>query len=92
VHKYEPVDNLVLLEVEEHPEETVGSIIIPGTAQEVSATGLVLERGPLAYAPIVVGARVLFQPYLAEYMWVEDEHHLALVLDENIFAVITEAE
>ena len=88
--RYEPSDNLVLIEIEKRHEETVGSVVIPDSAQEISAVGRVLARGPLAYDIIKVGVRVLFQPYLVEEAWTEDGQRLALVLDTNIYACIAE--
>jgi co-chaperonin GroES (HSP10) len=87
--KYSPRDNLVLLEVVRPGEEIVGGgILIPDSAQEISAVGLVLARGPDAYEAIKPGRKVLFQPYLAEEAWDEDGRRLVFVLDDNIYACL----
>jgi co-chaperonin GroES (HSP10) len=88
---YTPIDNRVLVEVVRPSAETVGGIFIPESAQEISAVGIVLARGPLAYEAIIVGARVLFHPLLVDEAWDEDGKRLAFMLDDNVYAVIADA-
>lgn len=84
---YQPLRNLVLLEVTPLPEEEARALIVPESAQAASALGMVVARGPEAYDLIQPGLPLFFQPARAIARWTEDGRDLALVEDGDIFGV-----
>ena len=89
---FRPLRDLVLIRPKPQDEITVGGLIIPGTAQERSQEGVIVEVGPGArnkkgaIEPVVVepGTRVLFGKAVGMKIKIDGEEYLIMAESEII--------
>lgn len=91
-----PTFNKVLIRTETAPEQSTGGIYIPRTVREDHRTGEVLAVGPGTrdedtgvWKPVEVkvGERVIFMPYVGQYIKINGEE-LMLLKEDELIAVI----
>ena len=95
--KLQPLGDRVVVEREESEGKTAGGIILPDTAKDKPARGVVvsvgdgklLDDGTRAKFQVKVGDRVLFTSYSGEEFKVVDQD-LLLMRESDILAIIEE--
>ena len=93
--KLQPLGDRVVVEREESEEKTRGGIVLPDTAKDKPARGVVvsvgdgrlLDDGTRAKFQVKVGDRVLFTSYGGEEFKVGDQE-LVLMHESDILAVL----
>jgi chaperonin GroES len=91
----QPLGDRVLIEREQSEETTSGGIVLPDSAKDKPARGVVialgdgrlLDDGSRAPFQVKKGDRVLFSSYAGETLKVDDDE-LLLMREEDILAVI----
>jgi chaperonin GroES len=87
----QPVNQQVLLDMEQKEEKTAGGIFIPDSAQEKPKYARVLAMSVIENAEIAVGDIVFFKEYSGTEISFEDKKFL-LVPYADIMAKIVETE
>lgn len=82
----QPLANRVILEVQEHAEQSTGGIFIPDTAQEKPYQGLVLAIGP-EVSQVKIGNRVLFSKYGGSDVKLGDQA-VKILSEKDILAIL----
>ena len=93
--KLQPLGDRVVVEREESEERTAGGIVLPDSAQDKPARGVIVSVGPgrvlddgsRSDIQLKPGERVLFSSYAGESFKVGDDE-LLLMREEDILAVI----
>ncbi len=93
--KIQPLGDRVVVEREDAEDVTAGGIVLPDSAQDKPARGLVrsvgdgrlLDDGTRSVLQVKVGNRVLFSSYAGEQFKL-GEQELLLMREEDILAVI----
>ncbi len=93
--KLQPLGDRIVIEREEAEETTAGGIVLPDTAKDKPARGVVvavgdgrlLDNGKRAELQLKVGDRVLFSSYAGEEFKVGDRE-LLLMREDDVLAVI----
>ncbi len=90
--KIQPVNDYVLIKLEEEPEEkTSGGIIIPDTAKEKPKEGEVVGIAAGASEQISIGDRVIYKEYSGTQITYEGEEYL-LIPASDILAKYVEVD
>ena len=95
--KLQPLGDRVVVERDESEEVTAGGIVLPDSAKDKPARGVVvsigdgrlLDDGSRGALQVKVGDRVIFSSYAGESFKV-DEDELLLMREDDILAVIEE--
>jgi chaperonin GroES len=95
--KLQPLGDRVVVERDESEEVTAGGIVLPDSAKDKPARGVVvsigdgrlLDDGTRGALQVKVGDRVIFSSYAGESFKV-DEDELLLMREDDILAVIEE--
>lgn len=93
--KLQPLGDRVVVERDESEEVTAGGIVLPDSAKDKPARGVVvsvgdgklLDDGSRGALQVKVGDRVIFSSYAGESFKVDDEE-LLLMREDDILAVI----
>lgn len=93
--KLQPLHDRVVVERESSETKTAGGIVLPDSAKDKPARGVVvtvgdgklLENGERAEFQIKVGDRVIFSSYAGETFQIGDDE-LLLMREEDILAII----
>ena len=93
--KLQPLGDRVVVERDESEEVTAGGIVLPDSAQDKPARGVVvsigdgklLDDGTRGGLQVKVGDRVIFSSYAGESFKVNEEEML-LMREDDILAVI----
>lgn len=93
--KLQPLGDRVVLEREESEERTAGGIVLPDSAQDKPARGVIvsvgdgrlLDDGTRSELQVKVGDRVIFSSYAGETFKVGDDE-LLLMREDDILAVV----
>lgn len=93
--KLQPLGDRVVIEREQSEERTAGGILLPDSAQNKPARGVVvsvgegrlLNDGTRNQLQVKVGERVLFSSYAGEQFKIGDQE-LLLMREDDILAVI----
>ena len=93
--KFQPLGDRVVVEREESLEKTAGGIVLPDSAKDKPARGVVISVGPgrvlddgsRSDMQVKEGERVLFTSYAGESFTVGDDE-LLLMREDDILAVI----
>ncbi len=91
----QPLGDRIVLEREDSQDTTAGGIVLPESAKDKPARGIVLSVGPgkplddgsRGEVQVQVGDRVLFSSYAGENFKV-DEQELLLMREDDILAVM----
>ena len=94
--KFTPLDDRIIISIEEAPEKTSGGIFIPGTAAERPSRGKVLAKGPgrrnkkgvLRPLDVNVGDMVIFPQYAGQKIEIGADEFLIL-REEEILGITT---
>ena len=97
VKKLVPLGDRVIVERAEEEQKSKGGIVIPDTAKEKPARGIVvavgpgkrLESGEIQALSIKVGDKVLFGKYAGTEVKLGDEEYIVM-REEDVMAIITE--
>jgi chaperonin GroES len=95
--KLQPLGDRVVVERDESEEVTSGGIVLPDSAQDKPARGVVvsvgdgrlLDDGSRSALQVKVGDRVIFSSYAGEMFKVDDDE-LLLMREDDILAVVEE--
>jgi len=93
--KIRPLNDRILIKRVEEEEKTKGGIIIPDSAKEKPAEGIVVavgngkhnEKGERIALEVKVGDRVLFSKYGGTDVKLEGEDHL-IMREDDILAIV----
>lgn len=93
--KLQPLHDRLVVERESSEEKTAGGIVLPDSAQDKPARGVVvtigdgkvLENGERAEFQVKVGDRVIFSSYAGETFKIGDDE-LLLMREEDILAIV----
>lgn len=93
--KIRPLNDRILVKRLEGEEKTKGGIIIPDTAKEKPAEGMVVavghgklnDKGERVAPEVKVGDRVLFSKYGGTEVKIEGEEHL-IMREDDILGVV----
>lgn len=93
--RLQPLGDRVVVEREQSEETTAGGIVLPDSAKDKPARGVVLsvgdgkllEDGSRGEMQVKVGDRVIFRSYAGENFRIDDEEML-LMREDDILAVI----
>jgi chaperonin GroES len=93
--KIRPLNDRILIKRVEEEEKTKGGIIIPDSAKEKPAEGIVVavgngkhnEKGDRIALEVKVGDRVLFSKYGGTDVKLEGEDHL-IMREDDILAIV----
>jgi chaperonin GroES len=86
--KLKPLQDRVLIKIEEGESKTSGGIFIPQTAQEKTQTGVVIAVGDDKDAiKVSVGQKVMYDKYAGTQVKVDGVEHLVVKM-QDIIAVI----
>ena len=93
--KLQPLGDRVVVEREESESTTAGGIVLPDSAQDKPARGVVvavgngklLDDGTRSTSQVEIGDRVIFSSYAGEAFKVDDQE-LLLMREDDILAVI----
>jgi len=95
--KLQPLGDRVVVEREQSEATTAGGIVLPDSAQDKPARGVIvsvgdgrlLEDGSRSEMQVKVGDRVLFGAYGPETLTVDDQEYL-LMSEHDILAIVEE--
>jgi len=95
--KLQPLGDRVVIRRDESEETTAGGIVLPETAKDKPARGVVvsvgdgklLDDGTRSALQVKVGDRVIFSSYAGETFKVDDDE-LLLMREDDLLAVIDE--
>lgn len=93
--RLQPLGERIVVQREESEETTAGGIVLPDTAKEKPARGVVvavgdgklLDDGSRAPSQLSEGDRVLFSSYAGETVEVDDVEYL-LMREDDVLAVV----
>ncbi len=85
--KITPMNDRILIKMEEVAEKTASGLFIPQTAQEKTQIGIVEAIGDSKDVKVVAGQKVMFEKYSGTAIKVEGKEMLILKA-ENILAII----
>lgn len=93
--RLQPLGERIVVRREESEERTAGGIVLPDSAKEKPARGVVvavgdgrlLDDGSRSPSQLAAGDRVLFSSYAGETVEVDDEEYL-LMREDDVLAVI----
>jgi len=93
--KFQPLGDRVVVEREESLDATAGGILLPDSAKDKPARGVVISVGPgrivddgsRSKMQLKAGERVLFSSYAGESFTVGDDE-LLLMREDDVLAVI----
>lgn len=93
--RLQPLGERIVVQREESEETTAGGIVLPDTAKEKPARGVVvavgdgklLDDGSRAASQLSEGDRVLFSSYAGETVEVDDVEYL-LMREDDVLAVV----
>ena len=93
--KLQPLGDRVVIQREEAEEKTAGGIVLPDTAKDKPARGIVvsvgegrlLDDGSRSKMQVAAGDRVLFSSYAGDEFQIDGED-LGLMREDDILAVI----
>ena len=93
--KLQPLGDRVVVQRDESEEVTTGGIVLPDSAKDAPARGIVMSVGDGIIMPdgrrvalqLTVGARVIFSSYGGETINIDDEEYL-LMRESDVLAVI----
>ena len=91
----QPIGERIVVQREASEETTAGGIVLPGSAQEKPARGIVvalgsgrqLDDGSRAESQLNVGDHVLFSSYAGETVELDDVEYL-LMREDDVLAVL----
>ncbi len=89
--KIQPLNEYVLLRPADAEERSAGGILLPDSAQEKPAEGIVLALPPDAEDDVAIGDRVIYKKYSGEDLRVEGET-LKLVPYGDLLAKYVDAD
>ena len=83
-----PLEDRVLLKIEQGDQKTKGGLFIPETAQEKTQTGVVVAIGDdTDVIKVKAGDKVMFDKYAGTNVKIDDEDHLVLKM-ADIIAIV----
>lgn len=86
--KIKPLEDRVLLKIDQGDQKTKGGLYIPETAQEKTQTGVVVAVGDdKDVIKVAVGDKVMFDKYAGTSVKVDDEEHLVVKMADLIAVV-----
>jgi chaperonin GroES len=94
--KFRPLRDRVVVRREEKETKTTGGILLPDSAKEKPAQGVVLAVGPGALTSagevrpcdLNEGDKVIFGPYAGNAVKTDDGEELLILSESDIYAVI----
>ena len=86
--KIKPLEDRVLLKIDQGDQKTKGGLYIPETAQEKTQTGRVGAVGDdKDVIKVKVGDKVMFDKYAGTNVKIDDEEHLVVKMSDLIAVV-----
>ncbi len=93
--KLQPLGTRVVIQRDDSLETTAGGIVLPDSAQEKPAKGIVvavgdgklLDNGNRAFLQVKPGDRVIFSSYAGDNFTIDDEDYL-LMREDDILAIV----
>jgi len=99
IRSLKPIQNKVLVAVDDADEKTPGGIIVPQTAKQPLTRGTVIAAGPgkvnektgmFIEVPVKAGQRVLYGKYSGNEFQGPDRKDYRLMTDDDIYGIIEE--
>lgn len=85
--KIKPMNDRILVKMEEVAEKTAGGLYIPQTAQEKTQIGEVVAVGDSKEIKVAAGQKIMYEKYAGTTVKNEGQE-LLIIKQENVLAVI----